>query len=254
MGGSLFLVVGPVNIGALLGNRAAPAAPPRSSTNRPNGSKGGWRKTRSDEAAAAVADAGPDRRRQRAGRSRPGDRGAGPSPPEASERVRSGLGSLEPLPEAGRRRTEPDAAQLVAATFFSAGRKRRPASATSKRKRRQAAKAQQIAAEQRAEPRLAQHPGDLPVLQRRIRRRRQDDQAGGGRSRRPRRKRKNVEKQLAEYRKRGQEIRRNRRRNSPKCRTESRQGTAAKTRSAASRRRHPSGLGADSRRVPSSGP
>ena len=54
MGASLFLVVGPVNIGSLLGNtQRRRTAAPRSSTNRPNGPNSGCARTRTTKTSCS---------------------------------------------------------------------------------------------------------------------------------------------------------------------------------------------------------
>ena len=188
--------------------RAAAAAPARCSTNRPNGSKSGWPKTPSDEQLLLHADAGADQRRQRADRSRLGNRSSRPSPPKRARNFEAGCEAWSRYLKQAGDEPSPTAAQLVAGTFFRLAESARPACSKSEENVAKAAKAQRIAAEAAAQPRLAQHPGDLRVLQRRIRRWRQDRQSRRRPRLAPRPKPRAIEKQLAEYRKRGEAVRR----------------------------------------------
>ena len=178
MGASLFLVVGPVSIGNLLGNG--------STTQRRQGPRRTGRTDRTQTAprpdqrsAAALPDPDPDRRRQqRSPKStrkpaRPSSRPEGRE--ELSRAVEAWSSYLKQAKE-----PNPSAALLVVRHLLQS---RRILAAASKKPSTNVEKAREDPAHRRrsaADGQLADHPGDLRVLLRQLRRGRQGDEGSEG--------------------------------------------------------------------------
>ena len=179
MGASLFLVVGPVNIGSIFGiERQRQQRRRASSKNRPRRIERKLKKEPRRRRAAAGPDPGPDQRRQRAGGSQLRNRRDRLHRRKSSQQLQA---ASEAWSKYLKATDEPSAGRRPGggARRSSAWPRPRAPAPEAEANVRAAAQAQQIVAEAAAQPRQPQHAGDLPALLLRLQ----------GRRRRPKRKR-----------------------------------------------------------------